>query len=66
MRLNVEPSGARRPDSCEAPLLRSASGCCAMKALLVVSSVKRDADEKQHDGKHDDAIENFHGYSFPI
>jgi hypothetical protein len=32
----------------------------------VVSSVKCNADEKQNDGKHDDASENFHGYSFPI
>jgi len=32
----------------------------------MVSSVKCNADEKQHDGKHDDASENFHGYSFPI
>ena len=32
----------------------------------MVSSVKCNADEKQNDGKHDDASENFHGYSFPI
>lgn len=32
----------------------------------MVSSVKCNADEKQHYGKHDDASENFHGYSFPI
>ncbi len=32
----------------------------------MISSVKCDADEKQNHGKHDDASENFHSYSFPI
>ncbi len=32
----------------------------------MVSSVKCNADEKQYDGNHDEASENFHGYSFPI
>jgi hypothetical protein len=29
-------------------------------------SVEGDADEYEHDSKHDDADESFHGYNLPI
>ncbi|MBI1991606.1 MAG: hypothetical protein HYS65_18255 [Betaproteobacteria bacterium] len=38
-----------------------------MKALFgAARSVKGNADEEQHHGKHDDTDENVHGYSLPI
>lgn len=38
-----------------------------LKALPgAAGGVKGNADENEHDGKHDDSGESFHGYSFPI
>lgn len=34
--------------------------------LLAAGGVERNADEKEHDGKHDDTDENVHGYNLPI
>ena len=37
------------------------------KALFdAAGSVEGNADEKENDGKHDNAGENFHGYNLPI
>jgi hypothetical protein len=52
-----------RGAGCKAP---PATAGLAKALFGATSSVKGNADEDEHDGKHDDSSESFHGYNFPI
>src|SRR5713226_8621801 len=64
---NVEVTGARLRTVDQRAMLPARPGTPpSWKALLATGGVKGNTDEKQHDSKHDDASENFHGYNLLI